>query len=253
MILSFNPIFEGDRQIICAGRDPDKTDLTAVRSAHAVILPQGCRQSLYRMARENCPHVFPNYDARFSYPGKVKQIMLFRNCDSPHPDSRLFEDVASFANLNDGNSLSKLPPFPFVFKFDWGGEGDFVYLINSVDQLKSYLDRARQYEHSGQKGFLIQQYIPGKNRDLRVVVINGNVITYWRQYSENCFPGNLQKGATIDKDSDPDLQETGKRRVMALCKKTGINLAGFDLIFSMENNNPEPLFLEINYFFGRKG
>ncbi|MBU4419623.1 MAG: hypothetical protein KKH84_01295, partial [Proteobacteria bacterium] len=36
-------------------------------------------------------------------------------------------------------------------------------------------------------------------------------------------------------------------------KKTGINLAGFDFLFSSEVNIKEPLFLEINYFFGRKG
>ena len=74
MILSFNPIFEGDRQIICAGREPDEKDLKAVRSADAVILSQGCGQSLYTMARQNCSYVFPNYDARLSYPGKLKQI-----------------------------------------------------------------------------------------------------------------------------------------------------------------------------------
>jgi len=43
-------------------------------------------------------------------------------------------------------------------------------------------------------------------------------------------------------------------RVKDFCRKTGINLAGFDFLFSSENYyNDEPLFLEINYFFGRKG
>ena len=35
--------------------------------------------------------------------------------------------------------------------------------------------------------------------------------------------------------------------------KTGINLAGFDVIFSSENGDPDAMVLEINYFFGRKG
>ncbi len=253
MILSFNPIFEGDLQIICAGRDPDERDLAAVRSARAVVLPQGCGHALYRMARENCPHVFPNYDARFSYPGKLKQIVLFRNHGAPHPKTHIFDNVNSFPDLNDPKGLRALPAFPFVFKFDWGGEGDFVYLIESIDQLKNAVDRARQYERSGQKGFLVQQFIHGKNRTLRVVVIYEKIIAYWRKHSENQFYGNLSKGAEIDKNSDPDLREAGKRRVIDLCKKTGINLAGFDLIFSMKDNNPKPLFLEINYFFGRKG
>ena len=65
MILSFHPCFDADRNIICAGRDPDEKDLAAIRAADAVILPQGCREALYLLVRQNCPHVFPDYDARF--------------------------------------------------------------------------------------------------------------------------------------------------------------------------------------------
>ena len=60
MIVSFHPLFEADRNIICAGRE----DPAAIRAADAVILSQGCYRALYEMAWENCPHVFPNYDAR---------------------------------------------------------------------------------------------------------------------------------------------------------------------------------------------
>ena len=35
--------------------------------------------------------------------------------------------------------------------------------------------------------------------------------------------------------------------------KTGINLAAVDFIFSFSEKDPEPLFLEINYYFGRRG
>lgn len=36
------------------------------------------------------------------------------------------------------------------------------------------------------------------------------------------------------------------------CEKTGINLAGVDLLFPSDRTL-DPLFLEINYFFGRRG
>ena len=38
-----------------------------------------------------------------------------------------------------------------------------------------------------------------------------------------------------------------------LCAGTHINLAGVDILFSSEESRPVPLFLEINYFFGRQG
>jgi ribosomal protein S6--L-glutamate ligase len=41
--------------------------------------------------------------------------------------------------------------------------------------------------------------------------------------------------------------------VKNLCKKTGINLAGFDVIFAPVKEYTKPLMLEINYFFGRRG
>ena len=41
--------------------------------------------------------------------------------------------------------------------------------------------------------------------------------------------------------------------VREFCVITHINLAGFDILFSSEDKPPVPLFLEINYFFGRQG
>ena len=66
MILSYHPIIEGDANRLCAGRDPGPEDLAAMETADAILLPQGCRESLYRAARNACPLVFPNYDARFA-------------------------------------------------------------------------------------------------------------------------------------------------------------------------------------------
>ena len=96
MIVSFHPLFDADKNIICAGRAPNAEDLAAIRTASAVILSQGCYQSLYEMARANCPHVFPNYDARFKYPGKIGQIKLFRQMNISHPSTEIYADVASY-------------------------------------------------------------------------------------------------------------------------------------------------------------
>ena len=96
MILSFHPCFIGDRNLVCAGRSPGCEDLTAVKSADAVILPQGCSQALYAMVRENCAHVFPNYDVRFAYPGKIGQINLFQKIHAAYPHTETFPDVRSF-------------------------------------------------------------------------------------------------------------------------------------------------------------
>jgi ribosomal protein S6--L-glutamate ligase len=63
----------------------------------------------------------------------------------------------------------------------------------------------------------------------------------------------------VDHESDPDGQEAGRMVVETFCSKTGINLAGFDLLYpdalgtQDEDNGARPFFLEINYYFGRRG
>ena len=254
MIVSFHPLFEADKNIICAGRQPNEEDLTAIRAADAVILSQGCYRELYEMARENCPHVFPNYDARFKYPGKINQIKLFRKFKISHPASETFSDVTSFQQQH-GETAAKLSfDFPVVFKLDWGGEGETVYLIKSAGELREILQKIAGYETSGQARFILQDYIPSNNRTLRVVILGRRVISYWRiQENNDGFYANLSKGAVIDSKAQPELQHKAVALVKYLCQKTGINLAGFDVIFSSEEGDPDPMLLEINYFFGRKG
>jgi len=244
MILSFHPVFEGDKNIICAGREPDENDLKAIRAADAVVLSQGCGQALHLMVRENCQHVFPNYDTRFGYPGKIGQTRLFEKTDTRHPMTETYSGIHDFHKT----SLS----YPFVFKFDWGGEGKNVFLICSDEEFGAILERAVSFEKTGQSGFLLQEHIPNQNRDLRVVVVGGHIRAYWRvrQDSGN-FRSNLSQGAVTDTATDPELREKGIRLVKDFCMKTKISLAGLDLLFSPDSDTL--FFLEINYFFGRRG
>lgn len=254
MILSYHPCFEADDNRLCAGRKPGADDLASMLAADAVILPQGCYESLYKMARSNCKHVFPNFDAKFKYKGKIGQIQLFKNINATHPKTETHLNMDTFS-MHYGNSPKKpIFDFPFVFKFDWGGDGDHVYLIESVESFSKVLQAARKYEDSGQKGFIIQEYIPANNRSLRVVVIGGTIVSYWRiQRDADHFLSNIAKGAMIDYKADPDLQKSAIKSVKHFCGQTGINLAGFDILFSSRAKVKTPFFLEINYFFGRQG
>ncbi|MGD2186421.1 MAG: hypothetical protein PVI71_09850 [Desulfobacterales bacterium] len=254
MIVSFHPLFEADKNIICAGREPSADDLAAIKAAAAVILPQGCRQSLYEMAIANCRHVFPDYNARFNFPGKIGQIDLFRETNTAHPSAELYPSLAEFKQHYGEASGQISFGLPCVFKFDWGGEGETVYLINSRDDLKEVLEKAAVFENSGQMGFLLQEYIPTNGRTLRVIIIGRAMISYWRiQQSNDRFMSSVSRGANIDTSSQPELQKSARTLVNDFCVKTGINLAGFDVIFSSAEKNSQPLLLEINYFFGRKG
>lgn len=257
MIVSFHPCIEADMDLICAGRRPDNEDLKAIQAADAVILPQGCSVELYQMARNNCRHVFPNYDARFTYPGKIGQIELFRKTETAHPKTEVFQDVHSYSKRNQDHRPPAGLDYPLVFKFPWGGEGEGVHLIRSVEALSQMLETAAAYERGGHKGFLLQEYVPTDGKSVRVVIVGGSMISYWRiQPEKDRFYSSLAAGSTVDIDSDPAGRTAAEDAVKEFCHKTGINLAGFDLIFSPVSDSPKkqkPLFLEINYFFGRQG
>ncbi len=254
MIVSFHPMFEADKNIICAGREPDADDLAAVKAAEAVILPQGCRQSLYEMARDNCRHVFPDYEARFNYPGKIGQMRLFQTNGTAHPHAETYASLDDYRRQYGDGPKDIAFELPCVFKFDWGGEGETVYLLNSREDFKSVLQQAADFEGSGQKGFLLQEYVPTEGKTLRVVIIGRTLISYWRiQENTDGFMSSVSRGARIDTELEPERQNVAKVFVKNLCNKTGINLAGFDVIFAPVKEYIKPLMLEINYFFGRRG
>lgn len=251
MILSFHPIIEGHRNIICAGREPNEDDLAAIQQADAVILPQGCSEALYRMARLNCPHVFPNLDVRFDYPGKRGQIHLFERLGVNHPKTHSFASVDMFHRSPLEVTL------PAVVKFDWGGQGDTVFLVRSKEELNVVIGRAKAFEATGQHGFLVQRFIPNQPRSLRVVVIGLRFISYWRIPAVDVsFGTSVAQGAVIDHDSDPDFQASARKVAKGFCEQTGLQLAGFDFLFDHPHGEVvpiTPLILELNYYFGRTG
>lgn len=249
MILSFHPCYVADENRICAGRAPSQADLASIRAADAVILPQGCTAELYALARDNAPKCFPNFEARFRYPGKTDQIRLFRELAAPHPPTRVYASLKAFEYQREAEVIATEIGFPLVFKLDFGGEGDTVALIEHATHLEAHIsETARRLEGP----FLLQQFIPTGQRSLRVVVIGTQTVSYWRINPDpNRFGTSTGKGARIDHAADPQLQRLAQTATRAFCAKSGINLAGFDLLFGQRD--PRPLFLEINHYFGRRG
>ncbi len=252
MILSFHPCYVADENRLVAGRDPDDEDRVALRRADAVILPQGCRQRLYEMARTHCSRVFPNYDARFAYPGKIGQSRLFRTIGVRFPETDVYAGMTDFDAVPPEKRLEH-NGFPVVFKLNWGGEGQTVWRVDDAPRLQQLLERAAEYEASGMPGFLIQSYIPTAGLSLRVAVIGRSASAYWRQAPTPTAMGGLSGGGKIIRDLHPQRMARAVAATRDFCRQTGINLAGFDFIFDTEKDRPDPMFLEINYFFGRRG
>jgi ribosomal protein S6--L-glutamate ligase len=252
MILSFHPCLETDANIILGSRRINDDDIDLIRRADAIILPQGRPEDIYEACSNSCAVRFPNYDARFKYPGKIGQSLLFEEYGFPHPKTLCWRTVEEYQKSFPSESFPH--SIPFLIKDDKTHEAEGAFLVEDKKSLTRSLEFLKQRERSGHSGFVTQDFVPSEGNVLRVVIIGKRIISYWKRPSE---PGGLittiSRGAKVDHHWRPDLKEKGHTAVRDLAMKTGINLAAADLVFPISEKDPNPFFLEINYYFGREG
>jgi ribosomal protein S6--L-glutamate ligase len=251
VILSFHPCITADRQVILGPRSPGLPEKGLAASADAVLLPQTCRESLYRLCLEAGADCFPCYDLRFSYPGKTGQARLFLERGLPHPLSRTWTSVAALRDdVRTPDGLPHEPPF-FV-KTDTDHEGLGISCIRSFQELMSTLDDLERRYGDRPEKVLTQEMIPTEGNVLRAVILNRRILTYWKR-SEQGSIATIAKGARVDSSWRQDLQKKGKLLAVKIREELGIDLAAVDMVFNMLEPEPNPLILEINYMFGRRG
>ena len=223
--------------------DPaDPAVVGLLKQAAGVLLPQYVTQWRYSELTRHARAWFPRLNARFAHYGKTRQILLFRKIGVRHPESLTYSTPAQLYEdfLENGSPWG----YPLVLKGDTGGGGSFVYPIYRAADLPQYVDRLPP-----DRPALIQRWVEHGGKDLRVVVYGSHTVTYFR-VGGGQFYNNVCRGGQLDHAGWPQLQERGSAVVLSFCDRAGIDVAGFDLMFPDEG---EPVFVEINYHFGRKG
>lgn len=251
MILSFHPCITADRQIILGSRPPGPREARLAAGAEAVLLPQTCRESLYRLCREGGARCFPSYDLRFAYPGKTGQARLFSEHGLPHPLTRIWPSSAA---LRDAVCVSGDLPHdpPFLVKTDTDHEGLGIFVIRSLHDLGSALADLEKRRGKHDEMLLTQELVPAEGNVLRAVILDRRVLTYWKR-SDASLITTIGQGAMVDVSWRKDLQEKGRLLAGEVREELGIDLAAMDMVFNMHEQEPHPLILEINYMFGRRG
>ncbi len=243
-IVSFSPLFEGDINF-WINTALDEELLEVLSKAKAVIFPQVVSQELYFFCRQRGIPIFPNYDVRFKFPGKIGQILLFRELDLPHPRSICFPRVASLGE-HPGAKRPLFPKYPFVLKGNYGHEGKEVFLIEDEKDFEDALKVVKQLEKEGRFGFLVQEFIPS-SYDLRIIICGTRFIPVWRLLGRS-FKSNLTQEGRLIPCPDKDLENKALFLIKVFVERSGINLAAVDFLVK----EGLPLFNEINYFFGRR-
>ena len=252
MIVSLNPCLDADEYILTGSRPLGLEEQKLISKAQVVLLPQGCSRDLYAACVAAGPAIFPEYGPRFSFPGKVGQNLLFERHRLPHPRTLTWRASGRFLAALEKNPL--IHPRPFMVKRNFGHEGYGVFFIEDDSSLTAAMDAVSAVGAHEDGAFITQDFVPPGGAALRIVIIGSRTISYWkRSHSKKDRIATIYRNAVIDHHWKPELQAAGIELCRTLSLRTGINLAAVDLVFPLEEPNPAPLLLEINYFFGRRG
>ncbi len=239
--LSMNPLVELEENLPNLSPLEDPAVEQMIRSARGVVMPRSATEKRYRKIAAMARNWFPNHDTRYAHPGKAKQALLFGRLNVRHPRTLVYPNPLWL--MDAGRKYIPLE-YPFVLKGDTGGGGSSVFPVSSRKELLHGLEQLPADEP-----LVLQEWVEHGGMDLRVVVIGAKMVSYFRVGGGN-FYNNVCRGGRIHRAIYPELQYSGMAAVARFCHLTGINLAGFDLMFT---DAGPPLFIEINYNFGRKG
>jgi ribosomal protein S6--L-glutamate ligase len=211
--------------------------------AAGVVIPRYILPSRYETIIKLARHWFPRLRAKHVYEGKTRQVMLFRELNIRHPESLLFESSAEL--MRYFNSEGVPWEYPLVLKGDLGGGGSAVFPIYRHEDVSRHIGKI-----PSDQPMLLQRWVEHGGKDLRVVTYGQDLAVSYFRVGGGQFYNNVCRGGRMDHDGWPEQQAKGIEASQALCRRAMIDIAGFDLMFPDEG---EPVFVEINFNFGRKG
>ncbi|ABR54817.1 alpha-L-glutamate ligase, RimK family [Methanococcus vannielii SB] len=126
------------------------------------------------------------------------------------------------------SNVKKLFGYPFVLKPIYGGYGEGVLKINSKHE---FLNTFKELTKNNSEIF-IQEYIEYLH-DIRVFVINNEIIGAMERIPKNNWKANYSLGAEI---KEIELSKDVKNMVLDSVKKVGADIVGVDVLVSKTKN-----------------
>ena len=125
--------------------------------------------------------------------------------------------------------------YPIIVKESFGSLGKGVYLAEDEKELETLANRLIDRPHSFQK-FVSTSY----GKDVRVIVIGGEVVGGMIRQSENDFRSNVAAGGRAEKY---ELSGEIKEIALKVHKALGLDYSGVDILFG---ENGKPIVCEVN-------
>lgn len=226
------------------------------------------KEKVYFIERHLGVRVLPSFRDLWHFENKVSQCCMFDKLDVPRPRT-----IVSF-EYHDAMSSAPALGLPVVAKEPYGAGSSNVVLLRSERQRERYLQRAfaQQLWHErksqsspaftaassaltpwfrakvrqrvlGQERHghvLLQEFVPGNDRDLRVNVYGRHALGFWRLNRTGDFRASGSGRFDFDQRPVPEA-------AIELCYRTAsaleMNIVSFDVLFK----DGEPIILEVSY------
>lgn len=133
------------------------------------------------------------------------------------------------------NRIATELSFPIIVKESFGSLGKGVYLAKDEEELETLANRLIDRPHLFQK-FVSTSY----GKDVRVIVIGGEVVGGMIRQSENDFRSNVAAGGRAEKYG---LSDGIKEIALKAHKALGLDYSGVDILFG---ENGKPIVCEVN-------
>ncbi|MCD8200956.1 MAG: RimK family alpha-L-glutamate ligase [Clostridia bacterium] len=113
---------------------------------------------------------------------------------------------------------------PLVAKMSYGSLGNEVWMINSPEELKSFEEKNKLFEHFYQKYIFC-----GKGRDVRCLVVGGKFLCSYARVNDTDFRSNIEQGGRGERfDASSDIVEFSEKAAITL----GLDYCGTDILIS---------------------
>ncbi len=117
--------------------------------------------------------------------------------------------------------------FPLVLKIMDGNQGRGISLIQTKEELDNILNVVTASEF-GQELMVQEAILSSKGRDIRVIVVGGEVIHSFARYNENDFKSNLHQGGSLETFNAPQSLIDNS---IKLADAFGLKLGSIDYLF----------------------
>lgn len=264
----------------------DKFDVLLWHFNHYSVQEMEFARIILKSAQELGLRVFPDHNTNWHFDNKIAQTYLLQTINAPIPQSWTFytlsssldfferscnfpivaklktgsgsnnvrlltdkNDAIKYAKKMFGKGFNPTPSLLFKAKSNARTSRNLKTLLDRVKRIPDFIESTRKAEQFGnEKGYVsLQEYIPNKGFDLKVVVVNGKLSFLARNVRKGDFRASGGGSISYDKSL-----MTNQIRDIAfqISDQLGFQCMGYDFVIDSRTNSPK--IIEISYGFSHQ-